>query len=257
MSKFNKKQAVLLIQKHLGLKQDGVDGPITWAAIHSALNIVDTGETVSPELQYGISKKSYDLIIKHEVGGGENYYNKALSRPSYPGGASGVTIGIGYDLGYVNIQQFTKDWKQHLSQSDFTALALTIGKKRDSAKAEIIHLRNIKIPWAAAQTVFGQNTLPKFIAETQRAFPGSNYLLPDAFGALVSLVFNRGGSMVGASRTEMNNIRRAIIGEIPTSNIYNYISSQISIMKRIWVGKNLDGLLARRDDEAALVKSCA
>ena len=58
-----------------------------------------------------LSDKAYNLILKYEVGGGSAYYNKALKNPCYPGGASGVTIGIGYDLGYNTKAQFTNDWK--------------------------------------------------------------------------------------------------------------------------------------------------
>ena len=133
----------------------------------------------------------------------------------------------------------------------------TIGKKGDAAKNCILQVKNISISWAAAESVFQSDTLPRFIDETKRAFPGSDALHPDAFGALVSLVFNRGGSVVGASRVEMNNIKKAIGGEIKTLNLYNYIAGQIVAMKRLWVDKGLDGLLTRRDDEARLVKFCA
>ena len=34
------------------------------------------------------------------------------------------------------------------------------------------------------------------------------------------------------------------------------IANQLRSMKRLWVGKNLDGLLRRRDAEAELVESC-
>ena len=34
------------------------------------------------------------------------------------------------------------------------------------------------------------------------------------------------------------------------------IAVQLRLMKRLWVGKNLDGLLKRRDAEAELVESC-
>ena len=38
---------------------------------------------------------------------------------------------------------------------------------------------------------------------------------------------------------------------------YRSISLEIQKMKRIWQGKGLDGLLARRDAESALVLTCA
>ena len=47
-----------------------------------------------------ISKKAIELIIKHEVGG-RAVYEKRYQKPIWAGGDSGVTIGLGYDVGYV------------------------------------------------------------------------------------------------------------------------------------------------------------
>jgi len=46
------------------------------------------------------SKNTLDLLLEYEVGGGQSYYNKKLSRFTWPGGASGPTIGIGIDTAY-------------------------------------------------------------------------------------------------------------------------------------------------------------
>ena len=43
----------------------------------------------------------WTTVINFESGG-ENYYNKYLKSVSWPGGASGLTIGIGADLGYMS-----------------------------------------------------------------------------------------------------------------------------------------------------------
>lgn len=208
--------------------------------------------SVSP---VGISAAAYKLILQYEVGGGPGYYNKALKHPCYPGGESGVTIGIGYDMGYNTAAQFATDWKGILPSSDYDRLLPHLGKKGAIAMAAIGGVKDIKISWEAAEVVFKNNTLPRFIKETTRAFPGCEKLQPDAFGALVSLVFNRGGSTTGGSRAEMFNIKNAIANK--HDDIYNYIAGQISDMKRLWVGRGLDGLLTRRDEEAKMVKSCA
>ena len=200
-----------------------------------------------PELP--ISQKALDLIIKHEVGGGEAYYNKALKKPCYPGGASGVTIGVGYDLGYNTEDQFTSDWGKVLTGDIFARLSKCLGAKSSAAKSLIPSVKDIEIPWESALKVFKESTLPRFVNETLKAFPGANELHPDGFGALVSLVFNRGAAVTGKNREEMKNIR----GLIASKN-YAAIAKEITNMKRIWVGKGLDGLLRRRDEEAALVK---
>jgi GH24 family phage-related lysozyme (muramidase) len=127
-----------------------------------------------------------------------------------------------------------------------------IGKKGSTAKSAIPSVRDIEISWTSALNVFKKSTLPRFINETLKAFPGADKLHPDAFGALVSIVFNRGASVTGSSRREMLNIRNLI-----SSKNYKAIASEIRSMKRLWVGKGLDGLLRRRDEEAKLVESCS
>lgn len=222
--------------------------------------IVETPVSISPEMLHakndnvqGLSQKAYDLIIKYETGG-KSYYVKSLQHPTYPGGQSGVTIGIGYDLGYNTPEGFARDWKKHLDPKVFARLHAVIGLKGKPAAARIQGLKDINIPWDNAIEVFNARTLPRFIKLTKSSFPGSESLKPDAFGALVSLVFNRGGSTKGVTRTEMKNIKMALSGEIKVSNIYDYIADQIIAMKRLWKGKGLDGLLTRRDAEAKMIR---
>jgi len=253
-----KDEYIKSVQKALSLLSDGIDGPVTWEAIRVKL----APESVSVKLTTPqvasaaspLSDKAYNLILKYEVGGGEAYYNKQLKNPCYPGGESGVTIGIGYDLGYNTLAQFEADWKGIIDQTSYSHLVPHLGKKGNNAKVAIASVKTISIPWESAEVVYKGKTLPRFIRETKSAFPGSDKLHPDAFGALVSLVFNRGGSTVGSSRVEMLNIKNAIISN--RSDIYNYIAQQIIDMKRLWVGKGLDGLLVRRNEESSLVKSC-
>lgn len=239
------------VQRALGLNDDGIDGRLTWTAIADRLSPPTTKAEEPSPTKNVLSDKSFKLILKYEVGGGEAYYNKALKRPCYPGGASGVTIGVGYDLGYNSASQFTSDWSGVIPENDFNRLKVHLGKKGSTAKSAIPSVKDIEIPWSAALSVFNKSTLPRFIQETLKAFPGADKLHPDAFGALVSIVFNRGASVTGSSRREMLNIRNLI-----TSKNYKAIAQEIRNMKRLWVGKGLDGLLKRRDEEAFLVESC-
>lgn len=252
-----RKDLIKKVQRALNLKDDGVDGEKTWTAISIKLgidvaNVENDQNATSPLSNRTLSEKAYNLIIKYEVGGGEKYYNKALKRPCYPGGASGVTIGIGYDLGYNTKEQFAKDWKSLLPDKIFSRLEACLGVKGASAKNLVNHVRDIEIDWTIASEVFKKSTLPRFINDTLKAFPNSDKLHPDAFGALVSIVFNRGASVTGSTRVEMLNIRNLV----PDKN-YKKIAQEIRNMKRLWVGKGLDGLLKRRDEEANLVDSCA
>ena len=54
------------------------------------------------------SPKALDLILEYEVGGGKAYYDKYLSRPTWPGGASGMTLAIGVDCGYYSPEELEK-----------------------------------------------------------------------------------------------------------------------------------------------------
>ncbi len=49
-----------------------------------------------------------------------------MSSPIWPGGESGITIGIGYDLAHVNHKQFRQDWS-HLPKKDLDTLSKYIG----------------------------------------------------------------------------------------------------------------------------------
>jgi GH24 family phage-related lysozyme (muramidase) len=168
----------------------------------------------------------------------------------WPGGGSGITLGIGYDLGYVTVEQFEQDWGKILSADQMTRLKTVIGLKGGAAQMRAPQFRDIKVTRAQAEKVFKKRTLPLHSARTEQAFPGVDQLPPDAQGALVSLVFNRGPGMDGERRKEMRAVRDAVakkdLGEI---------ARQIRAMKRIWEGQGLDGLLRRRDAEADLVES--
>jgi len=202
----------------------------------------------------GLSKTSFDLIIYYEVGG-ESAYNSRYSKPVWPGGASGVTIGIGYDIGYNTAASLKADWSGIISDGDIARLASCAGIKGSAARNAVLDVNDITIPWEAAKAVFVKKTLPRFKTECIRAFPGSDKLHPDAFGSLVSLVFNRGASTSGKNREEMGRIRAALLGQTKVTNIYDYIADQFISMKRIWANTNLTGLLARREKEAALIRS--
>jgi len=202
----------------------------------------------------GLSKTSFDLIIYYEVGG-ESAYNKSYIKPTWPGGSSGVTIGIGYDIGYNTAASLKADWSGIISDSIIERLASCAGVKGSMARDAVLDVNDITIPWEAAKSVFVKKTLPRFKSECIRAFPGSDKLHPDAFGSLVSLVFNRGPATTGKNREEMARIRAALTGQTKVTDIYDYIADELIAMKRVWANTNLTGLLKRREQEAQLVRS--
>jgi len=202
-----------------------------------------------------LSKKSLDLILEFEVGGGENYYNKFLKNPAWPGEQSGVTIGVGYDLGYVNKTEFTNDWKE-LPQKDFDRLYKVVGIKGYNAKNLIRGLKDITIPWDLSLKVFNNKTVTKFYNLTRQTFPNFDNLPEDAKGGLVSLVFNRGNALQGDRRREMKLIRGGMkLVSVYDQKALTFIANQIRNMKRIWIGGSIEkGMSRRRDAEAKLIE---
>lgn len=189
-----------------------------------------------------LTQKALDLIFTYE----------GLDQPAdWPGGDSGITIGIGYDLGYVEADEFRQDWSDCLNAADCDALTVVVGLKGDAAKAKASGLKTVKIKDEDARKVFIERSVPTYQAQTQKAFPGVDNLPADAQGALVSLVYNRGTSMNGDSRREMRAIRDAV----PKGDLKE-IAAQLRSMKRLWEGTNLTGLVKRREAEAQLVESC-
>ncbi len=177
------------------------------------------------------------------------------SPPDWPGGSSGITIGIGYDLGFVAPDQFESDWGETLSPAERQCLGRVIGLKGQQAKAKVSGFSDIRIKRSDAEKVFKERTVPLTQAQAGRAFPGIDELPPDAQGALVSLVYNRGTSMTDDSPEDRRREMRAIREAVAAKDLQE-IADQLRSMKRLWEGKNLAGLLKRRDAEADLVESC-
>jgi hypothetical protein len=196
------------------------------------------------------------LILDYEVGGGAGYYNRFLSHPTWPGVSSGVTIGMGYDLGYNAKAAIVSDWSA-LPGADLQRLADCAGITGRRALARLHEVRDILIRWDIALPVFNEVTLSRFYALAKNTFPNFEQLPPDCRAALVSLVFNRGSSMYGDSRREMRAIRD-LCSQLDTANLklktLPGIAGELEKMCRLW--PDVPGLVKRRKAEAALVRSC-
>lgn len=198
----------------------------------------------NPNAGHPLSPRSVELIAKSE----------GFDQPGkWPGYKSGITIGVGYDLGYCTRQQLYKDWKGKIPDHQLARLSNAIGLKGQAARSAASQFRDIQIPQNAAMDVFQNSTLPKYYQQACQAFPGLDRLPPDAQGALTSIVFNRGAAMSGDRRLEMRQIRDAVAGYNGQGSL-DYIAGRIQSMKRLWVGQGVDGLLVRRDREAALLR---
>ncbi len=199
-----------------------------------------------------VSVDSVDQLVEHEVSS-EAYYTANLTGAVVPRdasgnalAASGVTIGIGYDLGQQSPSQIRSDWSGRLDASTVNLLAAAAGRKGRGAIDALSSLRGIEISFADANHVFRTVSIHEYCRRTYSVYPNVVELHPHSQGALLSLIYNRGVSMDPAksSRREMRDIRTLMAVER-----YTEVPTQIRSMKRIWTAR---GLLKRRDDEAAM-----
>ena len=197
-----------------------------------------------------LSDQGRKLLLDYEVGGGEPYYRKFLSRPTWPGESSGVTIGIGWDAGYNTESQLLEAWST-LADSSIELLKGAIGIRGESARLWLSSrpaVRDLEIPWEKALEVFERITVPRSYLQTMRIYPQAETLPAPARDALLSLVFNRGRALSGDRRAEMLGIQNCL-RDGRTHDVPELIRS----MKRLW--PDTTQLQRRRDAEAALFES--
>lgn len=194
-----------------------------------------------------LSDAGLKLVLDHEVGGGKPYYDKFLAVPTWPGFESGITIGIGYDLGYATDTAFKNHWAA-LNEEDFERLQKSIGIKGLNARPFVLAFKDIKVEWDLALEVFTTHTCVQHTLNMLRFAPAAVDLPPDAQAALFSLIFNRGASTKGERRVEMAQIQQVISDGKPEK-----VPFLIRQMKRLWPQGS--GLVRRREDEAKLWES--
>lgn len=195
-----------------------------------------------------ISQRAIDLIVEAEVTS-KAVYERRYRHPIWPGGLSGVTVGIGYDVGHQSTAQVDKDWTGVIDPGMVNLLKSACGKKGAAAQAFLKQVANVDIPFDKAMQVFLKNDVPRWVGIVERALPNIKdpHITPNRLGALVSLTYNRGASFskAGSRYTEMNNIRRHMAGRQ-----FALIPDEFRSMKRLW--PNMAGLRTRREAEAVL-----
>lgn len=206
-----------------------------------------------------ISLKGYQLIARWETGG-KSYYERVIKeRPIWPGFASGITIGCGFDLGYHRRDELLGEWRNRLGRADLERLADVSGfrttapdreQKVEQARSFVTILSDIRIPWQLALAHFEQIKLPKLIKLLYASLPGVETLHPHCRAALLSLMFNRGASFrnSGDRFAEMRQIAE-VLGAAENRDL-NQIPSLLRAMKRIWGPQS--SLSRRREEEADL-----
>ncbi|MCE7030925.1 hypothetical protein [Jiella avicenniae] len=212
--------------------------------------------SISPS-SLAVSQRAVELIIASEVSGREQYERRYQS-PIWPEAQSGITFGIGYDIGYASKKRFYDDWKLYMGDDTIDVLYSACGITGQSAK-ELMKLHKAEysqviIPWYIAHTQFLDRVLPRYVGWAEKSLPNFSELSEDSRGALVSLVYNRGASFnIPENRDPRGRYREMRkIRSLMSLRNYADIPAQITKMKRLWDYNKLPGLHIRRDAEAKL-----
>lgn len=194
------------------------------------------------------SQAAVDLIVREEDSG-PDYYARHYTHFEWPQGASGPTVGIGYDCGYSTPEQIRLDWAGFVSGETATALMRAAGLKGEAAHQFVrAHGASVTITWDQAIAQFTAHELPKWEAKLVHDLPNTDMLSGDSFGALTSLIFNRGDGgfhAPGGRFLEMNAISRHM-----ADKQFAKIPGEFLAMRRLWPPNG--DLWNRRGHEAAL-----
>ncbi|WP_129155045.1 hypothetical protein [Bosea sp. Tri-44] len=199
-----------------------------------------------------ISPQTRQLLISAEVSS-RSLYERRFRTPIWPKGQSGVTIAIGYDIGYVTKSQFRTDWTGYIDNDRINALESACEIKANNAQSAADNLQHVEIKWEEAVRQFDY-FVKLYMNLVEATFPNCNQISDNSFGALTSIVYNRGNGMNSRQNDPLD--RRREMREIRTlmsQERFREVPDRIRSMKRIWQGDpDARGLLIRREAEAKL-----
>lgn len=199
------------------------------------------------EANLPIGLESFEEIIADEDTS-EYYYEQRYRKPEWPGGSSGVTILLGYDLGYATHDKVNRDLKGKIFDSMLAACQSCVGITGIRAHTKMLEVHDkIDLSWHLALDVFLHNDIPEWLATNDHILPNMTKLSPNRRGILLSLSYNRGASynLQGDRYREMRAIKSDMANEH-----FNNISAQLRSMARLWPAGN--GVHSRRLREAAI-----
>jgi GH24 family phage-related lysozyme (muramidase) len=197
------------------------------------------------------SLDAINLIVTREETSKE-YYATHYMNFEWPKRASGPTVGIGYDCGYVTAGEICAEWTDFIPNPMVSALMKAAGLKGQDARRFVERYgKSVTITWDQALAQFMGRQLPKWESRIIKALPNALMLAGDCFGALTSIGFNRGtGGFCdpGPRWSEMRHIKAHMI-----AREFDKIPDEILAMRRLWPDPK-DGLYTRRTAEAELFK---
>ncbi len=197
-----------------------------------------------PEPSPELTAPGVSFIAREEVSSPGDY-RRRYQHPVWPTPSSGITIGIGYDLRFVNEAKLEADWKDVLPAETIARLVPAL---ETPGTADLLaKVEDVEVPLPAAIAVFLKRMMPEHIGRTRAIYPVVDLLPPARRTTLISLVFNRGNDLKGERRREMKEIR-----DLLAAGDVDAIASRFEAMTRLWDPVTECGVIERRRREALL-----
>lgn len=197
-------------------------------------------------------------FVETEEDGSAAYYAKYYTHWSWPKGASGPTIAVGYDCGYVTAAEARADWTGIIDEATVEKICAAVGKRGSEAAAYVIeHRGEITVTWDQAVQEFKEREVPKWVKRIEESLPNFDKLPGECKGAIFSLCYNRGTGgfhdpIPRDSEMRAIYLRMASPDFAVTKAWLAPIADDIESMQRLWP-KDGD-LWNRREHEAALYR---
>ena len=240
---------------------DGDFGPLTRDAVLETR--VALGARVSPDADEGLQQivarhpdpfpaltaAGVTFIARAEVSGPREY-RRRFKNPVWPSAGSGITVGIGYDLQFVDTQRLRADWGDSIPTTIIERLADVLGQP--GSNDLLAAVRDIEIPLPMAMSVFLNRTLPLYVEQTRAIYPQLDVVSASRRTALVSLVYNRGSRLTDRDPVLQERLEMRAIRTLLQDGELGAVATEFDSMARLWT---LPGLIQRRHDEARLWRS--
>ncbi|MFD1985417.1 hypothetical protein ACFSOZ_23150 [Mesorhizobium newzealandense] len=202
-----------------------------------------------------IADEAIQMIVFFEVTS-KNVYRRKYTGLVWPGDRSGVTCGIGYDIGYVTKERLRADWAGYISDKDIDNLSAACGVKGGKAGDLIPSMAPFDVDYDTAYRQFTEKGVPRYTGEVEDVLLNTQFLSAKSLGALVSLDYNRGSSFkvkpekdLKGRYQEMRNIFTHM-----RNKEFDKIPAEIENMARLWEIPYVPGLITRRKLEAKLFR---
>lgn len=235
--------------------QDGIAATLAPAALAVRASIEQALPSPPPATEPGpvtplVSPAAVDLIVRFEVVS-RAYYAKRLQGVVCPPRQSGPTRGIGWDDGHQTPRAIAAAWPEHPQLERILPASGQVG----AAKCNAYRRANpdIRTSLAMAEQVFEDTALPAYHALTARTFRnGWERLPPNAQGALVATVYNRGATMMGSGANDPRKEMRVLRDVCVPAGDVQCMAAQFLSMRRLWPANSDGGKgLQRRYTETA------